>query len=89
MPMAYQYALIRQSRAFMEQHHAEQIALEHMAAAALMSRFYYIRMFKQIYGVTPRQYLRDLRITKAKALIRVAVSPVVDLAAILLRICWV
>lgn len=68
--MEYQYMLIRQSRAFMEEYHSEKITLENIAAAAFMSRFYYIRMFKQIYGVTPRQYLRDLRISKAKELLK-------------------
>ncbi len=35
-----------------------------------MSRFHYIRVFQQIYGVTPRQYLRDVRIAKAKKLLK-------------------
>lgn len=68
--MEHQYIQIRQSKAFMEQYHAEKIELENMAAAAFMSRFYYIRLFKQIYGITPRQYLRDLRISKAKELLK-------------------
>jgi AraC-like DNA-binding protein len=68
--MEYQYILIRQSRAFMEEYHSEKITLENIAAAAFMSRFYYIRIFKQIYGVTPRQYLRDLRISNAKELLK-------------------
>lgn len=66
----YQYVLIRQSRAFIEKYHAEKIELEAMAAAAFMSRFHYIRIFQQVYGVTPRQYLRDLRIERAKQLLR-------------------
>ncbi len=64
------YALIRQSKAFIDSYFHDQIELETMAAVAFMSRFYYIRIFKQVYGVTPRQYLRDLRITKAKALLQ-------------------
>lgn len=35
-----------------------------------MSRFHYIRMFQRIYGLTPHACLRDLRIEKAKQLIR-------------------
>ena len=68
--MEYQYVQIRQSRAFMEKYLAEKIELENMAAVAFMSRFHYIRIFKQIYGITPRQHLRDLRITKAKELLK-------------------
>lgn len=70
----YQYVQIRQSRAFMDQYLSEKIELENMAAVAFMSRFYYIKIFKQIYGVTPRQYLRDLRISKAKELLKKGVS---------------
>ncbi len=68
--MEHQYVQIRQSKAFMEQYYSEKIELENLAAAAFMSRFYYIRIFKQIYGITPRQYLRDLRIHKAKELLK-------------------
>ncbi len=68
--MEYQYVQIRQSRAFMEKYLAEKIELENIAAAAFMSRFHYIRIFKQVYGITPRQHLRDLRITKAKDLLK-------------------
>ncbi|MEM7536617.1 MAG: AraC family transcriptional regulator [Chloroflexota bacterium] len=67
---AYQYVQIRQSKAFMEKYLSEKIELEKIAAAAFMSRFYYIKIFKQVYGVTPRQYLRDLRISRAKELLK-------------------
>lgn len=72
--MEYQYILLRQSKAFMEKYLAEKIELENIAAAAFMSRFYYIKIFKQVYGVTPRQYLRDLRISKAKELLKNGLS---------------
>lgn len=36
-----------------------------------MSRFHYIRMFQRVYGVTPKHYLRDLRIAKAKLKLQV------------------
>lgn len=64
-----QYTQVRQSRAFMDQHYAEKIELNDLAAAACMSRFHYVRVFQQIYGLTPRLYLRDLRIAKAKTLL--------------------
>lgn len=48
----------------------QNIQLENMAAAAHMSRFHYLRTFQRIYGITPRQYLRQLRIQRAKALLQ-------------------
>ncbi|EOU3282306.1 helix-turn-helix transcriptional regulator [Vibrio harveyi] len=71
MPLSpKQYLLIRQSKAFMEKHHSENIELNDLAKAAFMSRFHYVRIFKQMYGVTPRSYLRDMRIKKAKVLLK-------------------
>ncbi|MFV8429885.1 helix-turn-helix transcriptional regulator [Vibrio owensii] len=71
MPLSpKQFLLIRQSKAFMEKHHSENIELSDLAKAAFMSRFHYVRIFKQMYGVTPRSYLRDMRIKKAKALLK-------------------
>lgn len=66
----YQYIQVRQSKAFMEKYHAENIDVEKISGAAFMSRFHFIRIFRQIYGVTPRQFLRDLRISKAKKLLK-------------------
>lgn len=70
----HHYIQIRQSKAFMEKYHSEKIELEKIAAAAFMSRFHYIRIFKLVYGLTPREYLRDLRINKAKELLRKGMS---------------
>lgn len=64
------YKQVRQSRAFMQKHYADDIALNDLAKAAFMSRFHYVRIFQQMYGLTPRSYLRDLRISKAKELLR-------------------
>lgn len=64
-----QYAQVRQSKAFMEKFYSERIELNDLAAAACMSRFHYIRVFQRMYGLTPRAYLRDLRISKAKILL--------------------
>jgi AraC-like DNA-binding protein len=66
----HHYAAVRQSKAFMEKYHGDPIGLGEIAAAAFMSRFHYIRIFQQVYGRTPRQYLRDLRIGRAKELLK-------------------
>ena len=66
----YYYVQVRQSKAFMENHFSEKIDLSAIAKSACMSRFHFIRVFQQIYGLTPRQFLRDVRIAKAKALLK-------------------
>ncbi|MGB0835748.1 MAG: helix-turn-helix domain-containing protein [Psychrobium sp.] len=67
---AEHYEHIKQSRAFMMQHYFEQLDLDALAKSAFMSRFHYVRIFQRVYGVTPRAYLRDIRIEKAKSLLR-------------------
>lgn len=67
---AHYYAYVRQSKAFMNKYYGHKIELNQIAAAAFMSRFHYIRIFQQVYGRTPRRYLQDLRVEKAKELLR-------------------
>lgn len=66
----HHYLLIRQSKAFIEASLAQPIELDEMAEVACMSRYHFIRVFQKVYGTTPRQYLRDLRIHKAKTLLK-------------------
>ncbi len=70
----YQYMQVRQSRTFMEKYLSESINLDEMAGAAFMSRFHYIRVFRRIYGMTPRRFLRDLRIARARELLKAGFS---------------
>lgn len=64
------YVQVRQSKAFMESFYMNKIELDDMAKAAFLSRFHYVRVFQRMYGSTPRAYLRDIRIKKAKELIK-------------------
>lgn len=70
----YQYIRARQSKHFMEKYYSGKIELDTIAAAACMSRFHFVRLFQTIYGTTPRQYLKNLRIDKAKALLKKGAS---------------
>ncbi|MEM9024474.1 MAG: helix-turn-helix transcriptional regulator, partial [Bacteroidota bacterium] len=40
--------------------------LDAMSRALFVSKFHLIRLFKRHYGLTPRQYLIDTRLAKAK-----------------------
>ena len=70
----YYYTQIRKARSFMRKNLSQKIELDEIAATAFMSRFHFIRIFKQVYGLTPREYLKDLRIDKAKELLKEGVS---------------
>lgn len=71
---AYYYTQIRQSRTFMKANLSKKIELEEIAATAYMSTFHFIRVFKLVYGLTPREYLKGLRIDKAKELLKEGIS---------------
>jgi AraC-like DNA-binding protein len=66
----YYYVQIRQSKSFMEKYLSGKIEVAKMASTAFMSKFHYTRIFKKVYGLSPRQYLKDLRINKAKELLK-------------------
>jgi len=66
----HQYISIRQSKAFMECHYASKVRVDRLAAVAFMSHFHYIRVFQQVYGMTPIKYLKEIRIDQAKKLLK-------------------
>lgn len=73
-PKVYLYRRIVQAKLFIDQHYADKIDLGNISDEAYFSKFHFIRLFKSIYGKTPHQYLKYVRIEKAKELLRNEVS---------------
>ncbi len=69
-PKIYLYKRVVQAKLFIDRHYAEQIDLGSIAHEAFFSKFHFIRVFKSIYGETPRHYLRRVRIEQAKLLLQ-------------------
>jgi len=67
--------------AFIEQHLAEPVRIERLAAAVHMSPFHFARLFKQATGQPPHAYLTARRIERAKELLADACVPLVHVAA--------
>jgi AraC-like DNA-binding protein len=61
-------------RDLLADHLTENVALDRLAAAAGLSRFHLIRAFQRRYGLTPFAYQRNLRIERARAVLRAGVS---------------
>lgn len=57
------------SKNFMDEHFAEKIQLAEISKMANLSKFHFIRLFKQHYSITPNQYLIEKRILEAKKLL--------------------
>ncbi|HQQ96643.1 MAG TPA: AraC family transcriptional regulator [Cyclobacteriaceae bacterium] len=52
-----------------ELHYAASLDLQAMAEMSCLSRYHFLRMFKAVFGLTPRQYLIQVRVNKAMQLL--------------------
>ncbi len=68
------YRRLVQAKLFIDNNFAENIDLHNIADEACFSKFHFIRQFKKIYGKTPHQYLKAVRIEKATQLLRADLS---------------
>jgi len=66
-PRQYMYMRAVRAKIFIDANFASAIDLNKIADEACFSKFHFVRLFKEIYGRTPHQYLTDVRIEKAKA----------------------
>lgn len=73
-PKVYLYRRIVQAKCFIDDHYAERIDLNAISGEAYFSKFHFIRLFKSIYGKTPRNYLQQVRIAHAKTLLEEGLS---------------
>ncbi len=69
-PRIYLYRRIVQAKLFIDHNYAGKINLDNIADEAYFSKFHFIRLFKSIYGRTPHQYLKYVRIERARELLK-------------------
>lgn len=65
---------------YLEMHFQEEIGLDQLALNHSISKYHMIREFKQYSGLTPHQYLLNIRISKAKDLLKHTEASVSDVA---------
>ncbi|MEO0895355.1 MAG: AraC family transcriptional regulator [Bacteroidota bacterium] len=58
------------TKKYIDQHFDSLINLDVLAASSHTSKYHLIRVFKKYYGTTPRQYLINKRLSKAKEYLR-------------------
>jgi AraC-like DNA-binding protein len=63
-------AAVRRSREYLDEHAAENVPLQALARFAGLSAFHLCRVFGQAVGMTPHAYQTQLRVRRAKALLR-------------------
>lgn len=68
---------------FIDTHAATNVSLDEIASEACLSRFHFVRAFKRSMGVTPLAYVTNVRINRAKHLLRSTKRTVDDISAML------
>lgn len=68
-PKVYLYRRIVQAKLFIDTNFSADIDLSNISDEAFFSKFHFIRLFKDIYGKTPHQYLTSVRVDHAKKLL--------------------
>ena len=73
---------LRLAKDAMDRHWAEPIDLDTVAARAGYSRYHFVRLFRDVYGQTPGQYLSRRRIERAEDLLRTADVSVTEICTL-------
>lgn len=68
---------------YLHAHTATAIDLDALAGTACLSKYHFLRLFKQAFGLSPYQYLQALRLKKAEHLLRHTRLPINEIAAAL------
>ena len=63
---------LRAAKDLMDRSYSEELDLDAIAGEAGYSRFHFVRSFRDTYGRTPRAYLSERRIERARELLRTA-----------------
>lgn len=68
------YEFVNDAKNFMDKHFCDAINLSQIAAEAKLSEYYFIRLFKQTFDISPYQYLLKKRLHFAQNLIENGIS---------------
>jgi AraC-like DNA-binding protein len=72
------FSRLCQARDYLHAHQAAPLTLNEMARQAGLSRYHFLRLFREAFGATPHQYLIRVRIERAKALLAAANGSVTE-----------
>jgi AraC family transcriptional regulator len=64
-----------------EQRLGEELSLDELAGAAGVSRYHFLRLFKNSLGVTPHRFVLDRRVAAARQLLETTRLPLAEIAA--------
>ena len=67
------------ARRLLDRRYATPITIEQLSYEVALSPYYLIRLFRRIYKQTPHQYLIQVRIARAKELLRTTDLPITEI----------
>ena len=79
-PAGADHRRVARAIAVLEDHYAEEADLASLAAEAATSKYHFLRVFQRIAGMTPYQYLLQLRLRHAALALASRPGRIVDLA---------
>ncbi len=65
----YLYRRVVKAKLYIDNHFADNLDLNNISEQAHFSKFHFIRIFKSVYRLTPKNYLIKVRIENAKKLL--------------------
>lgn len=68
-PKIYLYRRVVEAKLFIDKHYLDGIDIDKMAEEACFSKYHFLRLFKNMYGITPHKYQSQLKIQRAKELL--------------------
>jgi AraC-like DNA-binding protein len=68
-PRQYLYRRVVRAKLYIDENFAKRIDLSAVSDEACFSKFHFTRLFKEIYGRTPHQYLTQVRVERAKLIL--------------------
>lgn len=69
-PKMYMYRRIVEAKNYIDVHFSEKIDLDEISDKAAFSKYYFIRLFKKAFGLSPHKYLTQVRLEHAKKLLK-------------------
>ncbi len=73
--------LVREAMAYIHEHYAEPLSLQHIGRNIGISEGYLVRCFQRELGVTPMTYLNRYRVNQARALLTISDETVTEIAS--------
>jgi AraC family transcriptional regulator len=79
-PSSRDLSRVTRALRYIEEHADDSMDLADLAGVACMSKYHFLRTFRRLVGVTPHQFLLDLRLRRAAIRLRTTLMPISAIA---------